>query len=304
MNTIKTKQVKWLNIKNPSKRDLAHLKRIYKLHPITLQELLSPSLRPKVEEYDDYLYMVLHFPVYNNKKKITSSVETNFVILKDTIITVHYETLTPLKELWTKAQLGLKFRKDNFGQTAAYLLYSILKTSYNFSLKQLDYINKKINQIENKMFDEKGSEEMVVKVSLAKRNVIDFRKVIKPQEAILESLKSKGVNFFNATMAPYFTDILSDFLRVRNSLEGQEEVLESLSQTNDSLVNNRTNKIIRLLTVFSVIVFPLTLLASIFGMNTKYLPLVGYSYDFWVIFGIMILATIFMLLVFKSKKWI
>jgi len=303
MNIIKTKKVSWIDIKNPSKKDLNYLKKNFKFHPVTLGELLTPTLRPKVEHYDHYLYMVVHFPAYDTRKKTTESVEIDFLITSNVLITVHYEEFSPLKEFWGKSQLDKAFREHNFRETTALLLYSILENLYNFSLRQLDHISKKINQIEEKMFKEKGSEDMVERISLARRDILDFRKTIKPQKTILDSLKIRGVDFFGKKMKPYFMDIIGDYMRVWSLLENHKETIEALRETNDSLVSNRTNRIIRLLTIFSVIVFPLTLLASIFGMNTRFLPLVGHKYDFWIIAGFMLLAMLTMLLFFKRKKW-
>lgn len=303
MNIIKTKTISWIDIKNPGKKDLNYLKKEFDFHPITLGELLSPTLRPKVEHYDHYLYMVVHFPIYNPKKQTTESIEIDFLITQNALITVRYEELPPLRELWGKCLMDEAAREHKFGETAAYLLYCILENLYALSLRQLDHITKKIDQIEDKMFKEKGSEDVVEKISLARRDILDFRKTIKPQKTILDSLKIRGVEFFGKKMRPYFIDIIGDYMRVWSLLENHIETIRALRETNDSLISNRTNRIIRLLTIFSVIVFPLTLLASIFGMNTRFLPLVGHEYDFWIIAGFMLLATMGMLIFFKRKKW-
>lgn len=304
MNTIKTKNLTWIDIKNPSKKDLDYLRKSINLHPVTLIELLSPTLRPKVEHYDDYLYMVVHFPFYNFRKQKTESLEIDFLITKNSLITIRYEELPPFKEFWGRCQIDKMAREHSFGENAAFLIYCILENLYSFSLQQLDHISKKINKIEDEMFQEKGSEKVVERISLVRREVLDFRKTIKPQKTILDSLKIRGIEFFGRTMKPYFMDIIGDYMRVWNSLENHKETIEALRETNDSLVSNRTNRIMRFLTMFAVVVFPLTLLAAIFGMNTRYLPIVGHKYDFWIIFGIMIVGTVFMLALFKKKKWL
>lgn len=304
MNIIKTKKISWVDMKNPSKKDLEHLKKKFKFHPVTLSELLSPTIRPKVEHYDHYLYMVAHFPVYNPKKQTTEAVEIDFLITQSTLITVRYEELPPLREFWGRCQMNKTIRTRSFSETTAFLLYCMLENLYSLSLRQLDHVTRKINQIEEKMFKEKGSEEIVEKISLARRDVLDFRKTIKPQKTILDSLKIRGVEFFGKKMRPYFMDIIGDYMRVWNLLENHKETIQALRETNDSLVSNRTNRIMRVLTVFAVIVFPLTLLAALFGMNTEYLPIVGHRYDFWIIFGFMLVATFAMLMFFKWRKWL
>ncbi len=304
MNTIKTKQLNWVDMKNPSKKDLDYLKKNFNLHPVTLRELLSPTLRPKVEHYDHYLYMVVHFPFYNYKKQTTESVEIDFLITQNTLITVRYKEFPPFKEFWGKCQIDKMARERDFGETTAFLLYCILENLYSFSLRQLDHISRKINQIEDEMFKEKGSEAVVEKISFVRREVLDFRKTIKPQKTILDSLKIRGIEFFGRKIKPYFMDIIGDYARVWNSLENHKETIEALRETNDSLVSNRTNRIMRVLTVFAVIVFPLTLLTSVFGMNTQFLPIVGHRYDFWIIFSFMLLTTLGMLIFFKRRKWL
>lgn len=304
MNTLKIKNIAWIDIKNPSKKDIDYLKQNFNFHPVTLNELLSPTLRPKVEQYDGYLFMVAHFPVYNPKKQTTESIEIDFLVTRNALITVHYENLPPLKEFWKECQKDNQPQEGHLEDAAAFLLYSVLGCLYNFSLRQIDHITKKINHIEEKMFKERGSEEIVERISLAHRDILDFRKTIKPQETIIDSLRVRGVEFFGKEMEPYFMDITGEYMRVWNLLENHQETIKALSETNDSLVSNRTNKIMRVLTVFAVIVFPLTLLAAVFGMNTKYLPIVGHLYDFWIICSIMLVATVLMLLFFKWRKWL
>jgi len=304
MNITKNKNISWIDIKNPSKKDLVYLKKNFHFHPVTLGELLLPTLRPKVENYDDYLYMVLHFPIYDPEKRTAESVEIDFLIKKDTLITVRYEKLLPLEKFWFECQTNKIVRERDLSQTTAFLLYAILECLYEFSLRQIDHITKKINQIEEEMFKNKGSEKMVGAISLVQRDILDFQKAIRPQKDILNSLEARGVNYFGEKMRPYFTDIIGDYMQVWVLSESHKETVQSLKETNASLVANRTSQIIRILTIFSVVIFPLTLLSSVFGMNTTYLPFVGYKYDFWIIFGIMLLATLGMLAIFKKKKWL
>ncbi len=304
MNIIKHKKNIWIDVKNPSKKDLDYLKKKFKFHPVTLDELLTPTIRPRVEHYDHYLFMVIHFPFYDSQKKTNKSIEVDFLITPNALITVHYEDLLPLKQFLAKCQTDRTSRERALSETPALLLHCILEKLYNFSLRQLDHISKKVNQIEDKTFKEGGSEKVVKIISWVRRDIFDFRKTIKPQKTVLESLKIRGLKFFGKDMRPYFMDIIGDYIRVWNILENHKETIEALRETNDSLVSNRTNRIMRILTIFSVIVFPLTLLASIFGMNTQFLPLVGHEYDFWMIFGIMLVATAGMLVFFKKQKWL
>lgn len=303
MNTIRTQKLSWIDIKNPDKKDLAYLKENFSFHPLTLEEVISPTLRPRVERFDNYLYLVIHFPFYNLKKQTTESREIDFLITRDTLITIRYAEFPPFKEFWEKYQIDDMAKERSFGGSPAYLLYSILENLYTFSLRQIDHITKKINHLEDAMFEEMGSEKMVEKISLARRDIFDFRRAIEPQTTIFDELKTKGTEFFGKEMEPYFVNIVSSYMRVWNLLENHKETIESLRETNDSLVSNRTSRIMKILTVFTVIIFPLTLLANVLGRGATSLPLANYEYGFWIVFAIMFMATLGMLIFFKWKKW-
>ncbi len=303
MNTIKTQKLSWIDIKNPDKKDIAYLKENFSFHSLTLEEVISPTLRPRVEHFDNYLYLVIHFPLYNLRKQTTESREIDFLITRDTLITIRYAEFPSFKEFWEKYQIDDMAKERSFGESPAYLLYSILENLYTFSLRQIDHITKKINHLEDAMFEEMGSEKMVEKISLARRDIFDFRRAIEPQTTIFDELKIKGIEFFGKEMEPYFVNMVSTYMRVWNLLENHKETIESLRETNDSLVSNRTSRIMKILTVFTVIIFPLTLLANVLGRGATSLPLANYEYGFWIIFAIMFIATLGVLIFFKWKKW-
>lgn len=305
MEKIKIQNLNWIDLVDPDKRDVKFLEENFNFHPIVLKELLSPTLRPKVEYYDGYLFMVLHFPIYSVSEKTTKSIELDFLITKDTLITARYAKIKPLQEFWQKCQTDSQYLY--FQNSIALLLHCLLQELNNFSLRQIDHITKKINDIDKIIFKIKGTKEeseIVGKILMVRRDILDFYRTIKPQASIFQSLKSRGAEFFGQKFEPYFADIIGDYMRVWDLLENHKETIESLQDANDSWLANRTNLVMKILTIFAVIVFPLTLLAAIFSMNTSYLPIVGIRHDFWIILGIMIISTVFMLLIFKWKKWL
>ncbi|MDP2934321.1 MAG: magnesium transporter CorA family protein [bacterium] len=305
METIKIKNLTWVDIVDPKKEDIEYLKQNFDFHPIVLGELTIHTLRPKVENYDHYLYMVLHFPIYHPEEKTSKSMEIDFLITPTTLITVRYGKIQPLQEFWKKCEA--KDIDPHFGETTASLLYYMIGELNNFSSRQLDHITRKIDDIEKEIFGTKNikkEEKIVEEISIVRRDILDFRRILKPQNTIFESLKTRGTEFFGKSEEPYFVDIIGDHMRVWNLLENNKETIESLQEANDSLLSNRTNRIMKIITLFAVIVFPLTLVAAIFGMNTKYLPIIGMENDFWIILGIMFIGTISMLILFKIKKWL
>lgn len=305
MQTIKIKNLAWVDVVDPKKEDIEYLKKNFDFHPLVLNELTVPTLRPKVENYDHYLFMVLHFPIYHPKEKTSKSMEIDFLITKNALITVRYGKIEPLHDFWKKCEA--KDIDPRFGETTASLLYCMIDELNKFSLRQIDHITRKIDSVEKEIFgskDTRKEEKIVEEISIIRRDILDFRRTLKPQNIIFESLKTRGFEFFGKYCEPYFTDIIGDHMRVWNLLENNKETIESLQEANDSLLSNRTNRIIKIITLFAVIVFPLTLIAAIFGMNTNYLPIVGAQHDFWIVTGLMIIGTIFMVAFFKTKKWL
>ncbi|HPJ80304.1 MAG TPA: magnesium transporter CorA family protein [Candidatus Portnoybacteria bacterium] len=304
MQKIQIKNLTWVDIVDPKKEDILYLQSL-DFHPVVLKELQSPTLRPKVEEYDNYLYMVLHFPIYHPKEKTSKSMEIDFLITKYSLITVRYGKIQPLQELWGKCQFG---NEDSlFNYSAASVLYYILQELNKFSFRQIDHITKKINALEGKIFknhNSKNEEKLVEEISIIRRDILDFRRTLKPQETILNSLRTRSINFFGQITLPYFDDIIGDHLRVWELLDNHKEAIESLQESHNSLLSNKTNRIIKVLTLFTGIMLPLSLLAGIFGMNTRHDPIIGNRYDFWIISGLMFILAIIMIIIFKKKKWL
>ncbi|MCP6726703.1 MAG: magnesium transporter CorA family protein [Patescibacteria group bacterium] len=300
---VKGPKVTWVDIQNPTQKDVEFLRETYSLHPVILKEIIPPSWRAKVEVFPSYLFLVLHHPVYSKATKKTRPKELDIIVTKDTLITIHYEAILPLKALLDRCNLYAESKKSYMGQTSGHLLYYLLDRFWEDCLIKISRINTKITNIEEQIFEGKES-DMVKNISLTRTDILDFSRIITPQEDILQSLNDVGVNFFAEDTKHYFSNIIGKYTKCKNELETQKETVGALEETNNSLLNKKINEIIKVLTIFSVIVFPLTLFAGIFGMNTKYLPFVGQPNDFWIISGIMLIGIVTMILLFKKKRWL
>ncbi|MDP3990794.1 MAG: magnesium transporter CorA family protein [Candidatus Nealsonbacteria bacterium] len=301
-NIIKGPRVSWIDIQNPTEEDVQFLKEKFGFHPLVLSEIIPPGNRGKAERYDDYIFMILYYPLYNKEKRETRPQELDVIVTKDTVITSHYHSILPLKALFDKCNLYKEQRKTCMSENSGELLYYILSNFWKTCLTKLIRIDKRIDEIEKEMF--RGKEkEMVLEISFVKTDIINFWRIIEHQEEILQSLSKEGVDFFGPQLTPYFSDILGTYSKSLNALKTYKEAVLALENTNQSLLSTKINDIIRILTVFSVIVFPLTLLASIWGMNVP-MPLTDSLFGFPLIISMMFIATVFMIIYFKKKRWI
>jgi len=299
---VKGPKVTWVDIQDPTKEDIQYLKKNFKFHPLVLGELIPPGHRPKVERHDNYLFMILYYPFYSKEKRETRSRELDIIVTKQVVITSHYHTILPLKALFDNCNLYQESRQSYMSKGTGYLLFFILSSFWETCLTKLIQIDKKMDEIEREIFEGK-EKEMVHEISYVKTDIINFWRIIEPQGEILDSLVTEGKIFFGKEMAPYFADILGTYSQAWNSLKTYKEIILALEDTNQSLLSTKINEIIRILTVFSVVVLPLTLVASLWGMNV-FLPFANSPIGFWIILGIMTVLTGFMIFYFKKKKWL
>ncbi len=303
MTILKADKITWVGLNKPSKQDIDYLREHFPFESHTLAELMAPTLRPRVEEHDEYLYLVLHFPMFSDDLRVTVSRELDILVTKDSLITVSYDDIRPLKEFQLKCSSEGVHQAYCLGKSTAHLLYFLIETLFRFELRELDHVQQAIDEIETSLFLRK-EEEMVSKISYVQRDLLAFRRTIKPQKIVLESLLHHGVAFFGKTATPLFRDMYGQYNKVWDVLENHRDSIEALHRTNESLLSIKTNQIMKLLTIFAVITFPLTLFASIFGMNTQYLPIIGHPYDFWIIIALMGCGVLGMITYFKYRKWI
>ncbi len=301
---IKHDKATWINIQRPTRKDLNFLNKRFNIHPVVLDELLHPGLRPKVEHYKNYIFMILYYPVYDKEKRITTPRELNIIATKDTLITSHYKPIGPVKALFRSCHQQKEAKDSYMADGVGYLLYYILSGFWKNCLTKLVQINRRINKIEKEIF--RGQEkEMVLEISLVKTDIINFWRIMEPQNEILDSLMKEGPGFFDQTIVPYFSDLSGTYDQILNGLESYKEVILSLEDTNQSLLSTRINEIIKILTIFSIVLLPLTLISSMWGMNFPVsLPLMYSPGGFWIIVILMLIVSAVMITYFRKKKWL
>lgn len=293
----------WVNIINPVPEDVAYLRKHYAFHPLDLEDILSQIERPKIDEYDDYLFIVMHFPVYDDTRQVTRSSEVNFFIGAGFLITIHDGRLKPLDALFAACHDDGVARSKHLGRGAGRLLYSILDGMVDHNFAMLRKLDVKIRGVEEQMFtnDMRG---IVQSISLIRRDIIALRRVVKPQIAIVSNLERKERAFIQEELDVYFGDIADGFSRAWDILEDYREVIEGLSGTSDSVTSYRINDVMRVLTVISVVMLPLTLISGIYGMNLEWLPAADTPYGFFIIVGFMGLVAGGMLLYFRRRGYL
>jgi len=304
ITTIKNKNLTWINIKNPTSKDILFLKENFQLDSLILDEFTSPSQRPRAEEFENCLYIVIHIPLYDRKKRITFSGELDIVITKDHLITGHIGENIPLKNILKEINQNEATKRMAMSRTPGFLFYFILEKLLSSCFPKIDHINEKIDVIERGIFDGR-EKEMVKEISIIKRDILSFRRTLKPQRGILESLVQKHYQLLEDELNKYLQELIGINIRVWNAIENTKEVIESLEETNNSLLSYKINEAMRFLAAVSLITFALSVTVGVFGMA----PFESFSAahqkeTFWMVIGFMALLTASLLFIFKKKRWL
>src|SRR5919112_6303234 len=258
--------LRWINIERPRAVDQAWLEERFEFHPLDYEDVFSRNQRPKVDEYDEYLFIVLHFPRYDKKVARLNAAELDLFVGPDYLITIQNEPLQAVEYLFERVRNNEELREDIFSKGPGYLLYKIVDDAVDASFPMLAKMGNKLERIEEGIF-EGLSDEVVRDISNVKQEIINFRKVVRPQRAAFRDLERNKARYIAEDLDIYFEDIIDASERVWDMLENYKEVVEALENTNESALAHRTNETFRVLTTISLIFLPLTLIASIWGMN-------------------------------------
>lgn len=297
------KKLVWVDVQSPTQDEVRQLMDEFGVHPLVADELLAPTLRPKVDLYPDSIYLILHFPTISHNHDGGGDQEIDFVIGKNFLITTHYDHIDSLHEFAKVFEVDSILQKANIGNHAGYILFHIMRELYKMLDRELDHINHDFGDIEAKIFG--GRErDMVTAISHVNRDLINFKQTLRPHKEVLESFEHAGIKFFGETFSFHLHTIMGDYYKVSAALDGHRETLLELRRTNDSLLTTKTNETMKFFTIVAFFTFPLSLAATIFGIHAQGTPIIDGPNGFWIIVGLMALAAISMFSLFKYKKWI
>jgi magnesium transporter len=301
---IKTPKLHWIHLTKPTANQLENLRLKFGFHPLDIEDCLSPSQRPKLDEYEHYLFLILTFPYYEPGGREIKASEIDFFIGPNYLITVSDGMLTPLIKFFEQCQINDTLRQKYLSDNPIVLLYEIVNRLQLYCYPILDHIGEDIDGIQKVIFS--GYEKKMVKeILIIKRNIVNFRKIMQAHKSVVKKLISKKDKYFIPnSISIYFNNTLEQTKDIWDILDNINETINALHSTNESLISFRLNDIMKLLTTITVTLLPITLTAGIFGMNTPNMPLVNRPAGFWIIIGIMLTLIFGFVVYFKKKKFL
>lgn len=302
MKTVTHKNLSWYYFKEPNADDVLAIQTKFNLHPLVIEEFSTPTLRPKATQYDNCLFLSIHIPLFDAENKTTYPGEIDIVVCENALITSHDKDIYQLTDFFNELKSNAKKREEYMSQSPGALLRYIIEMLMESCFPKLDHISKKLDYVEMEIFA--GHEkEMVFEISVVKRDILNFRRTMKPQRSVFESLAQKDFRLIEPELKPYFQDLIGTNIRIWNNLESAKETVESLEETNNSLLSNKLDMTMKVLTIFSAVLLPLTVYSNILAMSAS-IPFGNNPHGFWIHMSIMLFIGAITIALFKVRKWL
>lgn len=302
LNTRKlnVRWVKWVDWVSLDKVQTYKIVKHYDFHELDVEACMEENQTARIDSYDNYLFIILHFPKYNIKTKIYELNEFNIFLWKDFLITLKDFWWIHIDDIFNRySKLDMEDSHD-LKVTSWYILYEIIQAMLEKMFKVYANIKKDIRILEREVFDN-ASAKLVQEIMIKKRNIILLKHMFRPQIIVMRNLENHINTLFNWKMEVYFEDLEDKLNNIINNINMLEEHIDSIEDAFKTIIDIRTNSIIKLLTIFSAFILPLTLLTSFYWMNID-LPLQNSPILVYVLFwaSTMIMWAITMYL---KKNW-
>lgn len=302
MKTVKFKDITWIDFSDPSADDVLYLQENFDIHPLAIEGFVTPTYRPTTVNYGNCLFLTIHIPLFDPQTRTTFPGELDIVLTKNHLITGHVNGILPLDDFFATLEGSEGKRRLFMSESPAHLLYNLIEILLNSCFPRLDHIHEKLTDIEEQVFNGR-EKEMVFEISVVKRDILNFRRTLKPQRHIIESLAQMKSPLMPESLTPYFQELVGTNIRLWNALESNKETIESMEETNNSLLSNKLDFTMKVLTVFSAVMMPMTVYSNILAMSAD-IPFGRSPHAFAIHVSIMLFISICTIVIFKSRKWL
>jgi len=301
MKTVAHKNIAWLDFLDIGQEDITYLQENFNIHPLAIEELITPTYQPKVVQYENCLFLSIHIPLFDTKERATFSGELDIILTKTHLITSHKHPIYQIHSFHDSLTHSEGKRRLHLEETPAHLMYQVIETLLKSCFPKLRHTAERLDYIESQVFAD-NEKEMVREISVLKRDILNFRRTLKPQRSIIESLVQKDYPYIPSDMKVYFQDLIGTNIRLWNILESQKETIEALEATNNSLLSNKLNMTMKVLTIFSAIMLPMSAYSSMLAISAS-IPFGRNPHAFWIHAGIMLVIALITTVIFRYKKW-
>jgi magnesium transporter len=267
LESITNKSLTWIDIQKPTRDKMSILEQLYPFHELNIEDCLSKIQIPKIDRYEDHIFVILHFPTLDKEKSIPRTTQLAIFAGFDYLVTVQQGELKPLTEMFQICKVNEKQRDSFMGTSSGYLLHSIIDLLVDDLLHILMKLEGNLDDIEEVVFDEKVA--VAKEISLLRREITTLRRVVIPLKRIILDLSKDIQKFSEEDLTLYFDDVKDHIDKVIEVLEESKETIEIFKDTDFMLSTEKSNKILAVLTILFTLSIPATVVAAIYGMNVN-----------------------------------
>ncbi len=293
------KNILWLDIQMPNDDDYKMLSDVFKFHPLEIDDCRKRQELPKIDEFEDHVFIVFHRILYDFKAHALRMQEVDIFLGKNYIVTVPNEPSDVVKTLFDRCAADPK----PLARGPDFILHNILDSIVDEYLPILDHWDDDMERMEGDILTGKIQKSLKAMLSL-KRQIRDFKKSMSPHRDIINRLAHPGFPFISSKAHIYFRDVYDHTMRAYSVVEDQRDMMTTIFEAYLSTVSNKLNEIMKTLTIIATIFIPLTFIVGIYGMNFRHMPEIDWPFGYYMVWAVMITATIIMLFYFRKKGWI
>ena len=291
----------WVDMESPNEEDERVLLDVFKFHPLTVEDCRENRHYPKIEEFEDYIYFIVHGVRAETSPERFNTIELDGFLGPNYVITYHHDmfrSINNVKQLLHTTPMACQ-------RGPAFLLHQILDQVVDFYSPVLDDFDDSIDRLEDDIFKLKQpNNEILSEIMDLKRSVLRLRRISVKQMDVLHRMSRGEFSLITEEMRPFYRDVHDHLVRVVDLAESYRDLISGSLEAYLSVVSNRLNEIMKVLTIFSAIMLPLTFIAGVYGMNFENMPELHSRYGYYTVWAIMLLVAIGMLLFFRRRGWI
>lgn len=293
------KDQSWTDISSPTKNELDSLILNRNIDPIVAKDLLTPTPRQYAKEFSGGIYAVIHIPFFRHATSGNLEQEIDFIITTNELFTTRYDSIDSLHHFAKQIEVNEILKKS----ADSHLFFGLMKVVYSFLFDEVEYLKDWLRETEMKIFN--GHEKaMVFTISATARDILNFKRIIQPHRAVLETIGNIGKNTFDQNFNKEVAFLIEEWERLNTELSSISDIMNELRETNNSILSTKQNDIMKQLTVIGSIVLPISIVGQIFGLSIIYFPLKNNPYAFWIILGMMIFTMFCSLVYARFRRWL
>jgi magnesium transporter len=293
--------VTWINVNG-----LNHVKEIeklgtdFELHPLILEDITNTKQRPKLEEHQEYIFVVLKMLYFDKDQNLKFE---NISFIQGTNYVLSFQEMDG--DVFDPVRDRLRNNKGRVRSNGAdYLLYVLMDAIVDNYFNLIEVMGEKIEELEENLFEEKSKNDLIQEIHGLKREILKIRRAVYPLREVVNRIDKVDDSLISEKTQLYLRDLYDHVIQVSESIEIQRELIWGLMDMYMTTISNRMNEVMKVLTIMATIFIPLTFIAGIYGMNFENIPELKFQYGYFVLWGVMLAIFLGMIYYFKRREWL